>query len=1366
MSTTISSDAEAREHIKISPASFNQEELWILDQIEQGRSFNTLTATVRIPATLTSLTLQAALDTLLRRHEVLRTTFRLQEDQLTQVIAPETTIPLSLYNLRSLAPQDQGVQIALFTRQLELPPFSFEQGPLLRCALLLLDSQSSLFLLCLHRLIADDWALALLLRELASLCLDPLSLPPPTVQYADFARRQRDALTPQVLEPLLDYWRQVLVDAPPAIALPTDHPRPALPRLQAATLQTLLSANSTQALLDFSRQYGVSLSTALFAICSTLLARFTGQDDLLLGTLAPARFSEQEQAVLGPCDNTLLLRPNLEGDPSFLHLLTRLDSLLQEALAHATLPFSTLLKALYPTHSLSSAPLFQVQLLLPWSLPALPEGWQLLPLETGDQMTPFDLILQLQQSAEGLSCRCTYRTELFEAETIMRLLTHWQILLEGILATPDLPLSQLPLLSEAERQLLLETWTQTQRDLPLHRSFSALFQEQVRRYPLAIAVSCQGEQLTYQALNEQANSLAHQLQERGVGPECLVALLGERGIPLLIAILAVFKAGGAYLPLDPHHPQARLSHVLEQSQCSLLLSTSALVTLAAQAVEALPTAQRPAYEDLEALLAAPLKRAEYVEDLSEVGNGQSLAYVIYTSGSTGRPKGAMVERAGMLNHLFAKIEALQLDAQDIVAQTASQCFDISVWQFLAALLVGGRVQIYPDDIAHDPAQLLLHVQRQQVSILETVPSLMSALLETFQDRPQERPPLHALRWLIPTGEALPVELCRVWLQTYPHIPLLNAYGPTECSDDVTHAVIAEPPAAGVSSIPIGHAIANMRLYVLDRARQPVPIGVRGELYVGGIGVGRGYLGDEARTREVFVPDPFSRQEGARLYRTGDLGRYLADGSLEFQGRIDFQVKLRGFRIELGEIEAILNQLPGVQQAVVLVREDVPGDKRLVAYVLAQPEEDLRPEELKRQVQQQVPDYMVPVAFVLLEQWLVTTNGKLDRAGLPIPEFNRQEERYVAPVTVLECQLVAIWEELLGVQPIGLQDDFFALGGDSLRAVRLFDRIAQVCGKKLALSTLFAGATIEQLASALEQKLPLVQAEETRTPLVVVQAQGARRPFFFLHGEWRGGALYTGEVSRMLGPEQPFYLLEPYRFTGLAVPPALEEMAAAHLQVMRRVQPEGPYLLGGYCNGGLIAYEMARQLHAQGQSVALLLLIDPDAPARHRWVHQAIDRFCSAMSIDQQKQFETFLCLQHLYRYIRFSHYRQAKISELLGIVEQHKPVHKVRKSVSVPLHLKWKALLPNVETLRQENLNLYDWSASDYAPDLYSGKITFFWTSEEPWRPVGWQKVVEAKRGAVEIHMLPGNHITSRTEYLPVLAERFSDCVNEAQKTH
>src|SRR6266496_3409151 len=902
-----------------------------------------------------------------------------------------------------------------------------------------------------------------------------------------------------------------------------------------------------------------------------------------------------------------------------------------------------------------------------------------------------------------------------------------------------------------------ETLSESDKHIFFTSTFAQRFEAQVERSPEAVAVVCEGEQLSYRELNQQANQLAHALRTQGVESEILVALLAERGIPLLLSILGVLKAGGAYLPLDPGHPESRLRHVIEQSGCQFVLSTAAFANTRSRAIQQIDAERHPREITFEQVSLPTYPQG----NLPATNGSDSLVYVIYTSGSTGTPKGAMIEQRGMINHLYAKIEALDLDSADRVAQTASQCFDISVWQFLAALLVGGQVQIYPDAVSHDATALLQQVEQQQISILETVPSFLRAILDTYDRKGVTRPSLHTLRWLIPTGEALPVSLCQRWLSCYPHIPLLNAYGPTECSDDVTHYAIFEPPQQTLKSIPIGKPIPNMQLYVLDRHLQAQPMGVSGELYVGGIGVGRGYRNDEKRTRESFLADPFSKEQGARLYKTGDLGRYLPDGNLEFLGRGDFQVKVRGYRIELGEIEAVLNQHEGVREVVVIVREEQVGEPRLVAYIVPQHGQTVSIEALKGQVKQQLPAYMVPSAFVVLDHLPLTSNGKLDRGALPVVEMGRREkeEGYMAAVVPVQQQLVEMWEQVLGVHPIGIKDDFFELGGDSLQAVRLFDRIEQRYGKRLALSTLFAGATVEQVAKVVQEVHSEQVEVESRAPYIIVQAGGSERPFFFLHGQWQGGALYTLELARALGSEQPFYTLEPYRFDGLKVPPSLEEMAAAHLRTLRQIQPEGPYLLGGWCNGGLIAYEMARQLHAQGQIVDVLVLMDSDAPApRFTRDRRIIDGFVNLLRLGPEKQVDLFL----IYRHLRLSfHYWRLNKLKSWKSAKQAEPVSKAEKDYDLPVQA--NAIIPSKEALRADWISIFDWMAAIYMPHPYAGKITFFWTEEEPWRKKGWRKLIEAKATQeVDVHIIPGNHITSRTSYLPILAEHLASCLDNA----
>ena len=657
-------------------------------------------------------------------------------------------------------------------------------------------------------------------------------------------------------------------------------------------------------------------------------------------------------------------------------------------------------------------------------------------------------------------------------------------MLKAIADNPHERVQNLPLLTEQEQQQLLLEWNNSDAPLPADGllCFHQLFEQQVEQTPDAVAAFFEGQQLTYRELNAQANCLANFLLQKGVGPDVVVALLMERSLHFLTAIIATFKAGGAYLPLNPHAPAKRQGQVLRQSETPLLLTERSFESVLEKALAGETGPERLFVEEW------PL--AEYAtENLPPRCTPDDLAYVIYTSGSTGLPKGAMVEQKGMLNHLYAKILDLSLTEKDRIAQTALQSFDISVWQFLSALLVGGRVHIFKDEIAVDPVRLLQEVEQQEISILETVPSLLRMMLKELDDMPPSTQPTFAtLRWLIPTGEALPPPLCRQWFEYYPNIPMMNAYGPTECSDDVTHYVITEPPSEKVLNMPIGRPVANMRMYILDAQLQPVPIGVAGELYVGGIGVGRGYLHDPERTAKAFIrvghDSPLYRlEEGAPLYKTGDKARYILSegkdlGNIEFLGRLDYQVKIRGFRIELGEIEAILGAHPNVGQASVIVRDIEPAGKTLIAYVVANQEEEPTPKALRRYLSERLPDYMLPSLFIILDAMPLTPNGKVNRRALqqmPLPEMTLSEEA-VAPRTETERRVAAIWARVMGHEEtqIGVQTNFFDLGGHSLLATQIMSRVRKAFQMELPLQNFFEEPTVAGLAELIDREIIIQQ----------------------------------------------------------------------------------------------------------------------------------------------------------------------------------------------------------------------------------------------------------------------------------------------------
>ena len=897
------------------------------------------------------------------RHPALRTSFVWEEiDEPLQVVHRRAALPLTHDDWSGLPPDEQQARLDAFLRDDRRRGFELGAPPLLRLRLIILAPDCYQFTLSCHHLVIDGWSLAIVLKEFLTLyealrAGRQITLPRrrPYRDYIAWLQRQ-DLAAAEV------YWRQTLAGftAPtPLIAGRTTG------EVAFEELTCTIAASTMGVLQALVQQHQLTMNTLVQGIWALLLSRYSGEHDIVFGATVAGRSPELAgvQDMVGLFINTLPVRVRVEPGHDLL-------AWLQQILDHQI-----------EARQYEYTPLVQIQ---GWS--AVPRGTALFESLVVYENYPVDDSLVTQNGSlmfrharaiergndpliatfsldSTLRIRLIYNRGRIDTATAERLLGHLRTLLEQIADNPRRSLGELSILTPEERRQIVKTWNASERPFPNASAFAQLFEAQVARTPNATAVCAGAAYLSYVTLNRRSNRLARVLREHGVRPNTVVALLAERGPDLLTAILAVFKAGGAYLPLDPNHPAQRYSQILDQSRCPLVLAASALEDALTPALAGLPDGERPTVLAIEPLLDDGRRGADDDRNLEPRATPRDLAYVIFTSGSTGLPKGAMVEQQGMINHLYAKITDLALSDTDCVAETASQCFDISVWQFLAALLVGGQVRIYPDEVAFDPWQLLAHVEQDGVTILETVPSLLRAMLEHVVET-SERPKLVALRWLLATGEALPPDLCRQWLRSYPAIPLLNAYGPTECSDDVTHYPLAQAPSAEELHVPIGRPVANMRLYVLDTRMEPVPVGVAGEIYVGGIGVGRGYLNDPARTAERFIPNPFTDfglpildfglgatddpiqnpkskiQNGARLYKTGDLVRQRPDGALIFLGRIDDQVKLRGFRIELGEIETVLRQHPAVHEAVVVDREDRPGDVSLVAYVV--PNADYQP----------------------------------------------------------------------------------------------------------------------------------------------------------------------------------------------------------------------------------------------------------------------------------------------------------------------------------------------------------------------------------------------------------------------------------------
>ena len=1086
--------------------SYGQRAMWFLQRLAPESSAYNIAAALRVVAQLDVARLRQILDLLARRHSALRTAFRDTPDGPRQEVIAERRVA---FTVEDAAPGGAAAIEERVAREVNTP-FDLERDALMRVLVLRCAEGEHVVVLVLHHVISDLSSLGVLLSELRTLYELPperaaQALPPLSLVYSDYVHWQQRLLDSPAGERLWQCWQHRLEGELPVLALPADRPRPPHQSFRGAARGLVLTAELSAGVRAFAEQQETTLYTVLLAAFQVLLARYSGQRDILVGTPAQGRGQADLSRLVGYFVNPVVMRADLRARPSFAELVVAVRETVIEALVHQDYPFALLVERLQPQRDPSRSPIFQAMFSLQQSdalsaadLAAFVLGrggvkldFAGLPAESlpfAQRIAQFDLELVAAEKEGQLGFSLLYDTELFDGSTAARLLEHFRLLLEGVVAEPYKDVLALPLVSPAERQVLHCEWNDRTTAADPGRLFHLLFEAQVEKTPDNLALACGAATLTYAELNRRANRLARVLLDNGAAPEVRIAVLAERGLDLATAIVAVFKAGAVYVPLDPRHPEPRIRSTLEQCRSGSLLVAAELAPLAERAAAGLESA--PPRLELEALLA---EESRGDENLSLTPSSENLAYVIYTSGSTGVPKGAMVVHRGMLNHLEAKIEDLAITACDTVAQNSSQCFDISVWQFLAALLVGGSVRIFPDEVAYDPARLLAEVESAAVTIFETVPSMLRAMLSQMTaDSSESGPGFAALRWLIPTGEVLSPELSRQWLERQDKIPLVNAYGPTECSDDVTHAFLRRAPGPDVLRMPIGRPLRNTRLYVLDAAFAPVPTGASGELYVGGRGVGRGYLYDPRRSAEAFRPDPFATDPGGRLYKTGDLGRYLSDGQLEFLGRIDHQVKVRGFRVELEEIEAVLASHPAVREVVVLARQDAFENARLVAYWVANrsvAEISRDGSELRKWVAATLPEYMVPSIFMALQSLPLTPNGKVDRKALPEPEPQQEAADDAAgTLQTPDEELVAkIWSEVLGLPKIGPEEGFFDLGGHSLLATQVVSRIRNLLGVELELRELFENLTVRSLAALVEIR-QRQGVEAALPPLVPISRQ--------------------------------------------------------------------------------------------------------------------------------------------------------------------------------------------------------------------------------------------------------------------------------------
>jgi amino acid adenylation domain-containing protein len=1077
---------QQQKNTSIHPLSFAQQRLWFINQLNPNSPTYNIPIVISFKGCLNLAVLKDSFNEIIRRHEVLRTNFTVVDGQPVQVINQALTLSLTVEDLRSFSDSERTQEAQRLARELAQQPFDLSEQSLLRAKLLQLNDKDYQLIVTLHHIIADGWSVSIFIKELAALyeafSTGKLSqLPELPIQYTDFVNWQKKWLDCERIQFLLDYWKQKLKGELPVLNLPTDRPRSPVQTFKGSQAKLVLSQTLTKGLKNLSRQQGVTLFMTLLTAFKTLLYRYTGQTDILVGSPIANRNRVEIEPLIGFFVNILVLRTDFSSELSFKELLARVKSTALESYVYQDLPFEKLVEELQPNRDLSYNPLFQVMFVLQnVSISNSSQSDVSISYEeTYNGTSKFDLTLFMEDFEQGLVATCEYNTDLFNTDTITRMLGHFQTLLESIVSNPEQCISDLQLLTPPEIHQLLVEWNDTKTDyLQQDKCIHQLFEEQVEKTPSDIAVIFENEQLTYRQLNNRANQLGHYLQQQGVKPDSIVCVCMERSVEMVVALIGILKAGGAYLPLDPAYPQERLAFMLADAQVSVLLTQPHLIN------------ELPPHQSKLVCVAQATEFIDYSsQNLVSQVKPDNLAYVIYTSGSTGTPKGVMNTHRGLCNRLLWMQDTYQLTSSDRVLQKTPFSFDVSVWEFFWTLLTGASLIVAKPGGHQDTRYLAELISQQNITTLHFVPSMLQVFIEE-----QEHQNCKSIKRVICSGEALSFDLQQRFLKSF-DAELYNLYGPTEASIDVAawHCKFVDN---NQRIVPIGRPIANTQIFILDKHLQPVPIGVPGELHISGVGLARAYLNRPELTAEKFIFNPYNDVEldktfqlsrlstphsNTRLYKTGDLARYRSDGNIEFLGRIDYQVKIRGNRIELEEIEALLEQHSQVRETVVVAREDIPNDCRLVAYIVTHEEARLSVNQFRDFLKEKLPEYMLPSAFVVLNAFPLTPSGKVDRRALPVPEGLRPTLTitYQVPKSEMEQQIVKLWQEVLHLDKVGIYDNFFDLGGHSLLMLQVNSKLRTILQQDISVVTMFQNPTIYSLAQYLSQT---VEEKSTFEPI--------------------------------------------------------------------------------------------------------------------------------------------------------------------------------------------------------------------------------------------------------------------------------------------
>jgi amino acid adenylation domain-containing protein len=1320
--------------------SFAQQRLWFLNQMEPDSPVYNISKAFRVTGQLDIEVVQTTLDEIVSRHESLRSTIGMNAGVPLQTINPPTPVELNVVDLSTAPEADRESRLDAILVAESRRPFDLTTDLMLQAALVRLGEEDHVLLFVVHHIASDGWSSGVLIKEFSALYEAAVTHAAPTVaelpvQYADYAEWQLKTLTGEKLDSQVRYWKERLDGASPTLELPLDHARRAARSDRGAHHSVTIPRTLTDSVEAMSVQAGATLFTSLLTAFQTLLYRYSGEVDIGVGSLVAGRMQVETEPMIGFFVNTLVMRTDLSGNPVFTDLLARVRENTMGALSHQELPFEKLVEELHPERATSHTPLFQVVFALqntPGASLTLP-GATAIPIDIDNGTSKFDLTMSLTNTQAGLTGFLEFSTDVFEASTTRRLVDQFEVLLESIVASPDNRIDELPLLRESEHKQIIEIWNDTTTRYPNDRGVHRVFEEKVESTPDAPAVSLEGESLTYRELNERANQVAHRLQALGVRRGDLVGICMTRCPDLIVATIAVLKVGAAYVPLSTTDPAERLTFMLHDTKISVVI------------------AQRQVFQELQHQVANvvwidsdrdSIQRLEPSNpDVSVFG--EDPAYVMYTSGSTGQPKGVVVPHRAIAR-LVCNTDYIDLGPSDCVAQVSNATFDAVTFEVWGALLNGARLDIIPQEVVLSPQEFSKRLRDDGITALFMTTAFFNQLIQEVPDI------FGTLRHLMFGGEMADARRVRQLLSTNPPERLLHVYGPTESTTYATWHLVEHVPA-DAKTVPIGRPIANTTVYVLDRNMQPVPVGLPGEIYIGGDGLALEYWDRPELTQEKFVSNPFSADLNAKLYRTGDRAKYLSDGSIEFLRRADDQVKIRGFRVEPGEIENALNEHPAVRASVVLAhsyREEARGGaegaiERLVAYVVP---EQATPDvaDLRRFLQEMVPDYMVPSAFVPLDELPVNSNGKVDKRALPTPDAAQFERSgtFVEPTEEVHWHLRDLWAGVLNVpsKAISLDDNFFELGGHSLLAVSLLAQVNQLFDKNLTVATLFETPTILELAEVIKRQ----GWQAASSSLIPIQPQGSKQPFFFVGG----GLAMCYRLASLLGNDQPIYVLRGQQLSPDRLPfPQVKEVVAQYVHDIYETQPEGPYSLAGFSFEGVVALETARLIRKNDDDVPLVALMDTWRPG-----HRPESQPRGEETGNEERVTGDKGIIRRLRRTV-------GKPVYLLLDKFFRVSIYKAFQLIGRPVPIR----LQDIDWVRHRALAM----GIGYKNRLYPGRVTLFRAMERR-RSIaadnlGWGSIAE---GGVEIIEVPGNHITMiREPNLQVLVSRLAECLSRGDRS-